>query len=179
MKVISLLQPWATLVVIGEKKIETRSWNTKFRGPVLIHACKRFGDDLKEIASSGVFADVLKKHGFLKMRSFSGFFTECEFNLPKGEIIGMVDICATERTESIIECKNAGIPLRRNDKYNDTEWEKEIAFGDYSAGRHAWMLKNPVAFKVKTKTKGSLGLWEYKEPICLICGSGSDCLCGK
>ena len=27
MKAISLLQPWATLVVIGIKTIETRSWN--------------------------------------------------------------------------------------------------------------------------------------------------------
>ncbi len=38
MKVISLLQPWASLVVMGYKKCETRSWNTKSRGTLLIHA---------------------------------------------------------------------------------------------------------------------------------------------
>jgi len=38
MKAISLLQPWATLVVTGVKTIETRSWGTKYRGPILIHA---------------------------------------------------------------------------------------------------------------------------------------------
>ncbi len=40
MKALSLLQPWATLVVIGVKQIETRSWSTAYRGPLLIHASK-------------------------------------------------------------------------------------------------------------------------------------------
>src|SRR4029079_15712213 len=40
MKVLSLLQPWATLVVMGVKQIETRSWSTAHRGPLLIHASK-------------------------------------------------------------------------------------------------------------------------------------------
>jgi len=39
-KVLSLLQPWATLVVMGIKKIETRSWSTTHRGALLIHASK-------------------------------------------------------------------------------------------------------------------------------------------
>lgn len=38
MKVLSLLQPWASLVVLGHKKIETRSWKTDYRGEILIHA---------------------------------------------------------------------------------------------------------------------------------------------
>src|SRR4051812_47163896 len=38
MKAISLLQPWAYLCVIGAKQFETRSWGTKYRGPLLIHA---------------------------------------------------------------------------------------------------------------------------------------------
>ncbi len=40
MKAISLLQPWATLVAIGAKRIETRSWATNYRGPLAIHASK-------------------------------------------------------------------------------------------------------------------------------------------
>lgn len=43
-KVISLWQPWASLVVEGVKTIETRGWSTKHRGPLLIHAAKRAGD---------------------------------------------------------------------------------------------------------------------------------------
>ncbi|RYD50983.1 MAG: ASCH domain-containing protein [Sphingobacteriales bacterium] len=38
LKVLSLLQPWASLVVLGHKTIETRSWTTVYRGPLLIHA---------------------------------------------------------------------------------------------------------------------------------------------
>lgn len=39
-KVLSLKQPWAKLVVDGEKTIEVRSWNTKHRGLFYIHSSK-------------------------------------------------------------------------------------------------------------------------------------------
>ncbi len=38
--VISIRQPWAHLIVHGPKRIENRTWRTKIRGPVLIHAAK-------------------------------------------------------------------------------------------------------------------------------------------
>lgn len=38
MKVITLKQPWATLIALGYKQYEFRSWSTKYRGPILIHA---------------------------------------------------------------------------------------------------------------------------------------------
>ncbi len=38
MKVLSIKQPFAELIVSGRKKIELRKWNTKFRGEFLIHA---------------------------------------------------------------------------------------------------------------------------------------------
>ena len=38
MKVLTLKQPWATLVAEGVKIYEFRSWKTKYRGKVLIHA---------------------------------------------------------------------------------------------------------------------------------------------
>jgi hypothetical protein len=38
--VSSIKQPWAALVVAGRKRIEIRTWGTRFRGPVLIHAGK-------------------------------------------------------------------------------------------------------------------------------------------
>jgi hypothetical protein len=41
MKALTLIQPWATLVALGEKQIETRSWDTKYRGPLAIHAGKK------------------------------------------------------------------------------------------------------------------------------------------
>ena len=41
MKTISLWQPWASAMALGWKKIETRSWATSYRGPLLIHAAKK------------------------------------------------------------------------------------------------------------------------------------------
>jgi len=38
MKAITLQQPWASLVSIGVKTIETRPWSTNYRGPLVIHA---------------------------------------------------------------------------------------------------------------------------------------------
>ena len=42
MKVLSLIEPWATLIKEGKKVIETRSWKTSYRGELYIHAsCKK------------------------------------------------------------------------------------------------------------------------------------------
>ena len=38
MKVLTIKQPWATLIMQGVKRYEFRSWNTKLRGEFLIHA---------------------------------------------------------------------------------------------------------------------------------------------
>ena len=37
---LSVKQPWAALLAAGRKTIEIRTWGTRFRGPVLIHAGK-------------------------------------------------------------------------------------------------------------------------------------------
>ena len=47
MKVLTLKQPWATLVAEGIKTYEFRSWKTNYRGKVLIHAGA--GVDKKEM----------------------------------------------------------------------------------------------------------------------------------
>ena len=40
MKVLTIKQPWATLIAEGLKEFEFRTWNTKYRGDILIHAGK-------------------------------------------------------------------------------------------------------------------------------------------
>ena len=40
MKVLSIKQPYASLIAYGIKKYEFRTWNTKYRGEILIHASK-------------------------------------------------------------------------------------------------------------------------------------------
>ena len=41
MKVLSLMEPWATLINEGKKVIETRSWKTSYRGELYIHASSK------------------------------------------------------------------------------------------------------------------------------------------
>ena len=40
MKAITIRQPWAHAIVHLGKRVENRSWDTRFRGEVLIHAAK-------------------------------------------------------------------------------------------------------------------------------------------
>jgi len=38
MKAVTIYEPWATLIVLGYKQFETRSWSTNWRGELAIHA---------------------------------------------------------------------------------------------------------------------------------------------
>lgn len=46
MKALNLRQPWADMVAIGKKRIETRMWRTHYRGRLLIVASKIRPDDV-------------------------------------------------------------------------------------------------------------------------------------
>lgn len=41
MKVLSIIEPWATLIKEKKKFIETRSWKTSYRGELYIHASSK------------------------------------------------------------------------------------------------------------------------------------------
>jgi hypothetical protein len=56
-KALSLTEPWASLVIDGRKRIETRSWPTHYTGPLAIHAAKK--PDRDAIHRFGYFTDEL------------------------------------------------------------------------------------------------------------------------
>jgi hypothetical protein len=66
MKAITLTQPWASLVMDGRKQWETRSWSTRYQGPLAIHAakeideaaCRKFGYDPETIPRGAVLGVV-------------------------------------------------------------------------------------------------------------------------
>src|SRR5574343_420007 len=65
MRALTLTQPWATLVAIGAKKIETRGWCTDYRGALAIHAAKSIPRDLRSFAMmSPVIMDALRGAGY-------------------------------------------------------------------------------------------------------------------
>lgn len=50
MKALSIRQPWVELILQGKKTVETRTWNTKFRGRFLIRSGKRVdADKIREL----------------------------------------------------------------------------------------------------------------------------------
>jgi hypothetical protein len=53
MKALSLQQPWAWLMVNGLKNVENRRWQTRFRGPVLVHASKSWDHDSFWLTKTG------------------------------------------------------------------------------------------------------------------------------
>lgn len=68
MKVITIKQPYATLIAEGIKKYEFRTWKTKYRGEILIHAGK------------GIDKKAMKKYEYLNL------------DYPSGAIIAKVEI---------------------------------------------------------------------------------------
>jgi activating signal cointegrator 1 len=164
MKVISLLQPWATLVVIGAKKIETRSWNTKYRGEILIHASKKMTRAQKELANSSTIIDVFEEKGIDELHL--------------GCIIGKVDIDETATTEVLNERLHEKANIFNGEFLFPNKPEMELAFGDYSPGRYGWLLYNPVSFDYHHyPVKGSRGLWNFEPEICLQCGCTGEDAC--
>jgi len=85
MKVLSLMQPWASLLVMGIKKMETRNWTTAFRGELLIHASKSTAGKIFMTAPS------ISQH----IQNFS--------SLPRGAIIGQATLKDIIRISSIPE----------------------------------------------------------------------------
>ena len=67
MKCLSLKQPFADLLALGEKTIELRKWNTKFRGKFLIHAsknidkeaCERLDIDIDKLAKGAIIGSAI------------------------------------------------------------------------------------------------------------------------
>lgn len=144
MKVISVLQPWATLIVIGAKKIETRSWNTQYRGP-------RSGYQ-NDIACKEPFYAILAQHGFIGGRSAH----KCGF--PLGMIIGRTELVATTSSEYLKDRRDSPILLNLP---NIKLTAREEAFGDYSDNRYGWLLNNAIKFAEGMPAKGQLGIWNY------------------
>lgn len=85
MKVLSIRQPWAWLIVQGIKTVENRSWPTKFRGQFLVHASGKmdmapdeFNYFRREMKKSGVIIpEKLLLGGIVGMANLVDCVTKC------------------------------------------------------------------------------------------------------
>ena len=51
MKALSIRHPWVDLILAGTKTIEIRTWATRYRGPLLLHASGAYGISEREAAA--------------------------------------------------------------------------------------------------------------------------------
>lgn len=140
-KIITLTEPWATLVMLGEKEYETRSWTTAYRGPLGIHAAKGMPRWAREIVATEPFSSVLCER--LECKSVEHVLHALDRT--RGCILGSANLRFVDRVEKVHEGLNF----------------QERAFGDYSAGRYAWRFDRPERLVAPVPARGALGLWHY------------------
>ena len=51
MKALSIRHPWVDLILAGSKTIEIRTWSTRYRGPLLLHASGAYGISEREASA--------------------------------------------------------------------------------------------------------------------------------
>lgn len=145
MKTLTLTQPWATLVAIGAKRIETRSWNTNYRGALAIHAAKGFPKDAQNLCLTNPFRECLR------------YFGVSEF--PLGVVVATCELISTHKVDEMDWTEG-----KRGWSKGNYFWEasdREKSFGDYSVGRYMWFLANVKVLDEPISAKGALGLWDW------------------
>ena len=135
MKALTLTQPWASLVMEGAKRYETRSWTTSYRGPLAIHAAKGGADR--------AFTVELIRGGVLRTTSL----------LPLGSVLGIVRLKDVHSTDHG--------PYWDWDRRIPLTAYTEAELGDYSPHRFAWELRVIEVFPEPIPARGALGLWEW------------------
>lgn len=115
-RVLTVRQPWASLIADGRKEYETRTKPTKWRGWVFIHA--------------GAAKTREQRHA---SQHLAGVAFE---GLPLGRVVAIARIAASWRTADVVTMASFGKGLSA----------EELALGDYTPGRYAWQLQDVHAF---------------------------------
>lgn len=142
MKALSLHQPWATMIAIGLKQLETRHWSTNYRGPLAIHAAQKWTKAQRtfteELFNEDVVGHVLRQYGYT-----------APGQLPFGAVVCTVRLAQVMITEHVVK----------------SHWMRvnsvERMLGDYSAGRYAWQLLDLKRFEQPIKAIGHQGFWVW------------------
>ena len=134
MKAFTVYQPYAYAIVAGLKGYETRPRRTNIRGRVAVHAGR---------------LDVVHATKKLLHDEFWGLMGAIggKIELPVGAVVGTVEIVDCLPVEEVIHALT----------------ERERLLGDYSPGRFAWVLKNPVMFPEPVPAKGKQGWWNWRQ----------------
>lgn len=142
MKCISLWQPWASLVALGLKRFETRHWSTSYRGPLVIHAAKRWTRDERDSLRR-----LWNEHDAIA-EAF-----DIEEPPPLGAVVAVARLVACrpmawEGTPRHVDA----VVIENVDKL-----ERDV--GGWAAGRFAWQLED-VQLVVPAEVRGRQGLFD-------------------
>lgn len=144
-RAITLWQPWASFMVAAPdplKSIETRSWSTTYRGPLLIHAAKREPAWVRNLFLEN--QPLLRLLVTLRRNASGQFFLADVFDsLPRGAILGGGTLVGCEPTERVSVAPDSS----------------EGRLGDYSPGRWAWGITRAYSLREPVAANGKQGLW--------------------
>lgn len=137
-KAVTLYQPYASFMAVNEKWNETRSWGTKYRGTVFIHAGLR----LPRAGSPE------ESHAQELLRGSAKLADTPLQNLPRGALIS----CGT-----LVDCvlMDEAFCARMEDT-------REFQLGWYSPGRYAWKFEDMQPLPELVPIKGQLSLWDVR-----------------
>jgi hypothetical protein len=148
MYVLSVHQPFASLIVHGFKKIETRRWETRYRGLLAIHASRGHDRTNIEVAHLAPVASFLRSCGY---RSFK--------SLPRGGIVGTVFLQQITPVGELIDPETQEPMLPAN----------ELIVGNYAYCNFAWRLVRPRVFPNLFPCYPQGVFWEASNGVELAC----------
>lgn len=175
MKMLTLHQPWASLIACGVKTIETRSWSTDYRGPLAIHAGKAWPVPVGEWQvphdrGPGPYIERLIDNPVTALRRWESIPT------PLGAVVAVADLVDVLPIELVLPKADRapGVPAMSSghDKITTHPMTEELyrfkggdgldvtdqrPFGDFTPGRFAWLLDNVRAVE-PVPAKGHQGL---------------------
>lgn len=141
-KVISLKQPWASLIALGAKPIETRDRSINYRGRIYIHSSLKFDKADKALCL---------QHPFSK-------YVPDPDALPLGQIIAYCDVVSCLTTDMWMQ-EDA---KRLRQKYGVAGGSEAVFFGNFDPGRYGYELEDIVKLENPIPAKGSVVLgWDF------------------
>lgn len=177
MQALSLWQPWATLIAIGAKTIETRSWGTRYRGRIAIHAAKTTkgidalpGDCEGKTEGGWVYGYIGDYQASYCRRTSkegtrgdtqlvnvtSGEGIEIDTTLPLGAVVATARLVDCLQVTRGTDC--AGRPWLEGGPFSvDLD---QLPYGDFAPRRWAWMLDDirPIDPPIPARGKQQLFL---------------------
>jgi hypothetical protein len=141
-RAISLWQPWASLWLSPRKLHETRHWATKHRGPLVVHAAKRI-ERVDPESPLGVILEGEFGKGWYE-------------SLPRGAILGVVELLDCRRTEEI---------WAETDELK--QCDDDYYCGDFSPRRFGWLRGDYSRFPEPIPYRGQQALFSIPREVLL------------